>query len=159
MKRVKWPFSPKKITAVEPLPDLRLSVSWDGNTQTVVDLSDWIESKDITALKAPDLFAKAHVGEYASTVAWIDDELEIDSTHLQLLESEQRGMPLLPDALARWRARHGLTQSQAARELGVSPRQWQNYEAGKTFLPWVLALACAGWEAKMKGKASCRDAA
>jgi len=159
MKRVKWPFSPKKITAVVPLPDLRLNVTWEGGTQTVIGLSDWIESKKVTALKDADFFAKAHVGEYASTVVWIDDELEIDSTHLQLLESEQRGMPLLPDALARWRARHGLTQSQAARELGVSPRQWQNYEAGKTFLPWVLALACAGWEAKMKGKASCRDAA
>lgn len=159
MKRVKWPFSPKKIAAVETMPGLRLSVTWEGGTQTVIGLSDWIESKGITALKDVDLFAKVHVGEYASTVAWIDDELEIDSTHLQLLESEQRGMPLLPDALARWRARHGLTQSQAARELGVSPRQWQNYEAGKTFLPWVLALACAGWEAKMKGKVPSRDAA
>lgn len=63
-------------------------------------------------------------------------------------------MPLLPDALARWRGKHKLTQAQAAKALGVSPRQWQNYEAGTTFLPWVLALACAGWEAKFKDKAA-----
>jgi DNA-binding XRE family transcriptional regulator len=154
MKRVKWPFSPKGISAVETLPGLSVGVTWEDGVRSVISLADWIESKHVDALKSPDIFAKGHVGEYASSVAWIDDEIEIDSIHLQLLESEQRGMPLLPDALSRWRAKHKLTQAMAAKELGVSPRQWQNYESGKTFLPWVLALACAGWEAKLKGKAA-----
>ncbi|GFK94358.1 hypothetical protein NNJEOMEG_02202 [Fundidesulfovibrio magnetotacticus] len=147
MKRVPWPFGPKAIAAVEPLPEQTLAVSWADGSRSTISLAVWIESKGIHRLRNPELFAKAHVGEYGSTVAFLDDDLEIDSVHLQLLESEQRGAPLTPDGLRRWRERHGLTQAQAARELGVSPRQWQNYESGASFLPWTLALACAGWTA------------
>ena len=150
MKRVKWPFGPKRIMDVAALDNRVLAVQWEDGETTTVDLSAWIEASGFAALADPGVFARAHVGEYGSTVAWVDDELEIDSIHLQLLESEQKGMPLLPDALARWRARHGLSQAAAAKALGVSLRQWQNYEGGATFLPWTVALACKGWEAAKK---------
>lgn len=153
MKRVKWPFGPKRIAGVAPLDNQALAVRWEGGETTTVDLSAWIEASGFAALADPEAFARAHVGEYGGAVAWIDDEVEIDSVHLQLLESEQRGTPLLPDALARWRARHGLSQAAAAKALGVSLRQWQNYESGATFLPWTVALACKGWEAAKKDAA------
>ena len=153
MKRVQWPYHPKRMLSAAAGPDLTVVVTWEDGSRSSVSLSDWIDSKAIDRLRDPLVFSKAGVNEYGSAVVFIPDEVEIDSVHLQLLESEQRGAPLLPDALARWRARHGLSQVQAARELGVSPRQWQNYEAGRSFLPWTLALACVGWEA-MRSRAA-----
>ena len=147
MKRVKWPFGPRRIMAVAALDNQALTVQWEGGETATVGLSAWIGTCGFTALADPETFARAHVGAYGSSIAWVEDEVEIDSVHLQLLESEQRGMPLLPDALVRWRARHGLSQAAAAKALGVSLRQWQNYEGGTTFLPWTVALACKGWEA------------
>lgn len=147
MKRVKWPFEPKRIQTAFAGPDQSVIVVWADGSRSTISLADWITAKSIDRLRDPAIFSLARVNEYGSSVVFIEDDIEIDSVHLQLLESEQRGAPLLPDALVRWRAKHNLTQAQAARELGVSTRQWQNYESGNTFLPWTMALACAGWEA------------
>lgn len=153
MKRIKWPFSPRPISAVEPLAGRSLRITWDDGGSSNVDLADWIQAggRIVAKLNDPALFAQAHVGEDGAAVEWIEDELTIDSIHLQLLESEQKGAPLLPESLKRWRKRHGLTQAEAAKALGVSPRMFQNYEGGRHFLPLTVALACRGWEA-MRGK-------
>lgn len=154
MKRVRWPFEPRRITAVEPLPGLRLRVRWVDAGVSEIDLTAWIaDHKALAPLAAPQLFAQAHVGEDGYTAAWVDEEWEIDSVHLQFLESEQRGVPMLPESFRRWRHHHGLTQAQAARALGLSLRMVQNYEGGHAPLPLTVGLACRGWEAN-RGKAA-----
>ena len=149
MKRIKWPFAPRQIAAVEPLAGRSLRIAWEDGGGSTVDLADWIRTgwRILARLDDPALFATARVGEAGAVVEWIEDELTIDSIHLQLLESEQKGAPLLPDGLKRWRKRHGLTQAEAAKALGVSLRMFQNYEGGSHFLPLTVALACRGWEA------------
>jgi DNA-binding transcriptional MerR regulator len=40
-----------------------------------------------------------------------------------------------------------MTQAEAARALGVSPRMWRYYEAGEHLLPKTVKLAGAGLDA------------
>lgn len=147
MKRTGWPFATRRIAAVEVRAGQVLRVSWADGGVSEVDLAQWIAAGGslVARLRDPALFAAARVGEDGAVVEWVEDELAIDSIHLQLLESEQKGAPLLPDGLRRWRNRHGLTQARAARALGLSLRMYQNYEGGRHLLPLTVALACRGW--------------
>jgi transcriptional regulator with XRE-family HTH domain len=45
-------------------------------------------------------------------------------------------------ALKAWRARLGLSQTEAAKALGLSIRGYQNYESGERAIPHPVALAC-----------------
>lgn len=149
MKRRPWPFAPKRMAGIETAPGNRVSIRWEDGGRSLVDLSPWIARVERTfpQFADPAFFASGVLSEDRSFVVWIEDEIAIDSIHLQLLEAEQRGTPLLPDALKRWRERNGLTQTAAAKALGVSPRMYQHYEAGENFVPWSIALACKGYDA------------
>jgi transcriptional regulator with XRE-family HTH domain len=50
---------------------------------------------------------------------------------------------MTPDHFKHWRSTLGLTQSQAAEALGISPRMLRNYEAGSHPIPLAIGLACA----------------
>jgi transcriptional regulator with XRE-family HTH domain len=52
--------------------------------------------------------------------------------------------------LRAWRARHAMTQSEAAAALGVSPRMWRYYEAGSHLLPKTVRLAGIGLDGQEK---------
>lgn len=45
-----------------------------------------------------------------------------------------------------WRAEHGLTLTQAAQALGMTPRTMSAYGMGSRPVPRYVALACKGWE-------------
>lgn len=45
------------------------------------------------------------------------------------------------------RIRRGLTQQDAARAVGVSPRMWRYDEAGTLLLPKTVRLAALGYDA------------
>ena len=49
---------------------------------------------------------------------------------------------------AQWRARHGLSLSQAAQALGMTSRTMSAYGTGARPVPRYIALACKGWEAE-----------
>jgi len=53
---------------------------------------------------------------------------------------------MTPQAIIAWRARLNLTQIAAAKALGLSRRQWQNFEAGKWPVPLTVRLAMAALE-------------
>ena len=42
--------------------------------------------------------------------------------------------------------KHRMTQSDAAKALGISPRMWRYYEAGTHLLPKTVRLAAAGFD-------------
>lgn len=52
-------------------------------------------------------------------------------------------MPMTGTDFARWRAHTGVSKTQVAQWLGVSPRTITNYENSTAPLPQTIALACA----------------
>ena len=44
----------------------------------------------------------------------------------------------------------GMTQADAAKALGVSPRMWRYYEAGSHLLPKTVRLAAFGLDAQAR---------
>jgi hypothetical protein len=149
MKRTrKGVFAPRRIASVAA-GDLegRVAVAWEDGGVTAIDLTPWIRSGELVQLLDPAYFASATVGEHGWTIAWGGEEIEIDSVHLQMLEAEQHGVVYSPDALRRWRERHGLTLEAAAKALGLSRRMVAYYEAGEERIPKSVALACKGYAA------------
>ncbi len=144
-----WPeVQQRRVKTVQAGEGYVIRVAWVEGGESVIDLTPWIAGRaSLAPLLDTTLFATVAVGENGSTVAWDGERFEIDALHLAFLELEQDGLPVTPDAFRRWRQRAGLTQAQAARALGVNPRMYQHYEAGTSFIPRTVALACKGFDA------------
>lgn len=61
---------------------------------------------------------------------------------------------MTPAALRAWRLRLDLTQTAAAKELGLSLRGYQHHEAGTRPIAKYIALACAALENGLKAPAA-----
>jgi len=120
-----------------------LVITWKGGAESVVDVSQHLADYAIFApLRSnDDLFRAAAVGDWGWCVHWSDD-LEISSDTLWRLALEQGSA-----WLRAWRMRHGMSQAEAAKALGVSPRMWRYYEAGSHLLPKTVRLAGIGVDA------------
>ncbi len=122
-----------------------LVVIWKNGAESGIDLSKHLATfVSLGPLVANDaLFRTVKVGESGWSVHWPDesefDHLQISSDTLWRLALEQGSV-----WLRTWRAARGMTQADAARALGVSPRMWRYYEAGSHLLPKTVRLACAG---------------
>ncbi len=134
------------IRAVRAKKDRRLVVTWKGGAESVVDLSKHLAHYAIFApLRSRDkLFRAVEVGEWGWCAHWSPD-MEISSDTLRRLALEQGA-----DWLRAWRKARRMTQSEAARALGVSPRMWRYYEAGSHLLPKTVRLACFGFDAQAR---------
>ncbi len=139
---------PMRLTAVTPLPDQRLTLTFADGFIATVDLSGWIAGSTVLArLAVADTFARAHVGEWGHTVAWFDDDLELGADNLRNLAVEQAG-GIGWERLLAWLHRTGLTQAQAAEAIGISRRMLNYYLSGAKSIPKTVWLACLGWEAQ-----------
>jgi hypothetical protein len=87
------------------------------------------------------MFRTVTVGDRGWNVHWTDD-MEIAADTLWRLALEQGAA-----WLRAWRIGRGMTQQDAARALGVSPRMWRYYEAGTHLLPKTVRLAAIGHDA------------
>jgi hypothetical protein len=116
---------------------------WKGGAESVVDLSQHLSGFAVFApLRANDgLFRTLQVGEWGWCVHWSDD-LEISADNLWRLALKQGAA-----WLRAWRTAHRMTQAEAAKALGVSPRMWRYYEAGSHLLPKTVRLAGIGLDA------------
>jgi len=134
------------IRAVRAEDGRALIVTWRGGAESVVDLGEFLAEYAVFApLRQNDeLFETAKVGEWGWSVHWSDD-MEISSDTLWRLAIEQGAA-----WLRSWRSEKGMTQAEAARALGVSPRMWRYYEAGSHLLPKTLRLAAVGLDALTK---------
>jgi Protein of unknown function (DUF2442)/Helix-turn-helix domain len=134
------------IRAVRPDNDRRLVITWKGGAESVVDVSRHLADYVVFAPLRPDddLFRKVAVGEWGWCVRWSDD-MEISSDTLWRLALEQGSA-----WLRAWRAAHRMTQAEAAKALGVSPRMWRYYEAGSHLLPKTVRLAGIGLDAQAR---------
>jgi len=134
------------IRSIRPDDDRRLVITWKGGTESIVDVSKLLA--DYAIFKPlrddDDLFHKVTVGEWGWCVHWSDD-MEISSDTLWRLALEQGA-----EWLRSWRTAKRMTQAEAARALGVSPRMWRYYEAGSHLLPKTVRLAAIGLDALTK---------
>jgi hypothetical protein len=87
------------------------------------------------------LFRAIKVGDWGWSAHWSED-LEMSADTLWRLSLEQGGA-----WLRTWRTERRMTQIEAAKALGVSPRMWRYYEAGSHLLPKTVRLACIGLDA------------
>jgi hypothetical protein len=118
-------------------------ITWRGGAESVVDLREHLATYAIfAALRADDdLFRRVAVGEWGWCVAWSDD-MQISSDTPWRLALEQGAA-----WLREWRGDHCMSQTEAAKALGVSPRMWRYYEAGTHLLPKTVRLAALGLDA------------
>jgi hypothetical protein len=132
------------IRSVRADNDRRLVIVWKGGAESIVDVSKHLADYAIfTPIRADDdLFRAVTVGEWGWSVHWSDDQ-EISSDTLWRLALEQGSA-----WLRAWRTGHGMTQAEAAKALGVSPRMWRYYEAGSHLLPKTVRLAGIGLDAQ-----------
>jgi hypothetical protein len=132
------------IRGVRADKDCCIVITWKGGAESVVDVSRHLAQYAIFApLRSDgDLFRKVEVGEWGWSVHWSDD-MEISSDTLWRLALEQGAA-----WLRAWRADHRITQAEAAKALGVSPRMWRYYEAGSHLLPKTVRLAGIGLDAQ-----------
>jgi hypothetical protein len=123
-----------------------LIITWKGGAESVVDVSQHLKQYAVFAPLRSDrkLFRKPTVGEWGWCVHWTED-LEISADTLWRLALEQGSA-----WLQSWRTRHGMTQADAAKALGVSPRMWRYYEAGSHLLPKTVRLAAIGLDAQVR---------
>lgn len=124
----------------------RVSVTWRGGGESVIDLAEHVGRFAVFMPRRgdDDLFAKVAVGEWGWSIGW-SDEMEISSDTLRRLALEQGS-----HWLCSWRQAHRLTQAEAAKALGVSARMWRYYEAGEHLLPKMVRLAAIGLDASSR---------
>ena len=120
-----------------------LVVQWRDGAESLVDISAHLSRYAVFAPLRRDAkrFHAVEVGEWGWCVHWSDD-MEISSDTLWRLALEQGA-----EWLRKWRNKKRMSQSEAARELGVSPRMWRYYESGTHLLPKTVRLAAIGLDA------------
>jgi Protein of unknown function (DUF2442)/Helix-turn-helix domain len=123
-----------------------LVIAWKGGSESVVDvLAPLAEYAVFAPLRDDDeRFREVEAGEWGWCVRWSDD-MEIAADTLWRLALEQGA-----EWLRAWRTARRMTEAEAARALGVSPRMWRYYEAGSHLLPKTVRLAGIGLDALTK---------
>ncbi len=142
-----------RIRAVRADTGRQLVVTWKGGAETVIDVAPHFARYAIFAplradargkARASTLFRTVAVGDWGWSGHWTD-EMEMAADTLWRLALEQGA-----GWLRAWRTAHGMTQQEAARALGVSPRMWRYYEAGTHLLPKTVRLAAIGLDAQAR---------
>ena len=139
---------PLRIRAVEALPDQRLHLTFEDGWQADVALSDWIEHTTLfKPLHDATLFAQARLGDWGTSVVWVEDEIDMGADNLRNLAVEQAG-GIGHERLIHWLHDNQLTQTQGAQAIGVSRRMLSYYLSGAKPIPKTVWLACLGWVAQ-----------
>lgn len=129
-----------KVTA---LPGRVLQVTWTDGTTVQVDLTGWIEGPGLSVvqrLRDPVVFSRVAITDYGSTLEWDGDEdLVIDTAHLELLAEEQAEFSSAD--LVAWQDRHRINNGEAAAMLDVHPNTWINYRRAGAKVPRTIAMA------------------
>jgi hypothetical protein len=137
---------PFRIKSVEVHPGQSLRLTFEDGYVAAVNLSQWIaDTRALSRLHDPVLFAKAHPGEWGATVSWIDDDLELGADNLRNLAIEQSG-GIGHERILEWMHQNQLTQERAADAIGMSRRMLNYYLSGTKTVPKTVWLACKGWE-------------
>ncbi|MFY8092486.1 MAG: hypothetical protein ACOVN0_03290 [Niveispirillum sp.] len=123
-----------------------LTVQWRDGGSDHVDLAGWIATggADFQRLGRREDFITATVGSFGLAVEWCgDEELAIDSYHLQQLAEQQRG--LSGRDLAAWQERMQVSNQEAADILDIALSTWHSYKASPQ-VPRPVQIVCRALE-------------
>ncbi len=145
-----------RIKHVKALPGHRLSITFANDQRLTVDLTHDVSTlPGLAPLKNSKAWSEATT-QWGWSVEWPSLDIQIGADTLWLDALEQNASdPSLKQFLA-WRSRHGLSLSDAAHALGLTPRTISAYGTGARPIPRYILLACKGWETEQKGRLSCR---
>ena len=137
-----------RLGAVEALPHQRLKLTFvDGSMHTVSLAKDIERLPGLAPLKDTKAFRKASLVDGEGwTVEWDALDIQIGADTLWLEAQAQNAPDENTRVFASWRATYGLSLSQAAEALGMTPRTISAYGTGSRPVPRHVALACKGWE-------------
>lgn len=135
------------ITAVRPLDDYRLSISYADGFSGEVDLSDVLgKYPTLERAKFPHVFHSVKPDEWNLGVIFDgDDDLTLASDNLRAMAIEQDG-GFSHQQLVAWMAHHGMSLDSASEALGVSRRMLAYYRSGEKPIPRPVGLAMLGWD-------------
>jgi Protein of unknown function (DUF2442) len=139
---------PLRISAVTALPGQRLNLTFEDGWRADVDLSGWIANTQLfKPLQDAHLFAQARLGDWGTSVVWMEDAIDMGADNLRNRAVEQAG-GIGHERLINWLHDNQLTQTQGAHAIGVSRRMLSYYLSGAKPIPKTVWLACLGWMAQ-----------
>ncbi len=137
-----------RLSAIEPLPDYQLKMTFINGTVLTVDKGEAIFAKPgLAPLRDPVVFAKAELAHSMGwTVEWADFDIQIGADTLWLEAMYQAATDDDTRTFLAWRLRNALSLTEAAQALGMTTRTISAYGTGARPVPHYIALACKGWE-------------
>lgn len=137
-----------RLASVQALSDYRLRLVFrDGSVYTVSLANVFDKFPGLRPLQDLAAFGKAQVIENEGwTVEWPELDIQIGADTLWLDARAQNAVDENTRVFTQWRAQNGLTLTQAAKALGMTPRTMSAYGTGSRPVPRYVALACKGWE-------------
>lgn len=135
--------SPRAVS-ISTEPGSILSVTCQDGSVLRVDLTGWIElapsPSPFHRLRDPVVFSRAAIIDYGLTIEWDGDEdLVIDTIHLELLAAQQAEFGAAD--LVAWQARHNLSNREAADLVDVHVNTWINYRRPGARIPRPVSIA------------------
>ena len=146
MARMKRP----RLSGIDLRDNFKMRMTFvDGAVHTLDFKPLFQNSPGLAALQRPEAFAAATLIEGEGwTVVWPDLDIQIGADTLWLDAQAQNAPDENTRVFTQWRARYGLSLSQAAQALGMTTRTISAYGTGSRPVPRYIALACKGWEAE-----------
>src|SRR3972149_764148 len=115
---------------------------FDGSIDTVSLAGEFDKFPALAPLRSAKAFAKAIIVEGEGwTVEWPALDIQIGADTLGLDAQAQNAPDENTRLFARWRARHGLSLTEAAKALGMTPRTMSAYGSGSRPVPPYMPLA------------------
>lgn len=137
-----------KITGVTPVSALVISVAWDDNEMTAIDLAPIIASRTaLRPLVQADEFAAVTVSQDGWSLEW-PCGIDFGAPQLRRWADEQAGRIMDPAAFRAWVENHGFTIDAAAAALGLSRRTIAYYLSGEQPIPKTVMLATIGYDGR-----------
>lgn len=139
------------LTQVEVIAPSSLQLTFADGKNYKVNLANIIaKHTGLKPLEDPAIFQQAQVGEWGSSVIWVeDDNLELAADNLRARAIEQAG-GYSHELIWNWMAKHNLNLDTASAALGLSRRMLAYYRSGEKTIPRTVALALLGWEVEQK---------